>query len=109
MISSAGSVMRWVYRAPGTRINGAASYTVGEYQAATSQKAHSMNATELVRDPVCGMDVDPVWASAAGLTSEHDGQTYYFCGRGCKLEFEDHPSNVLDAAPASAMGTEAPQ
>jgi xanthine dehydrogenase accessory factor len=38
-----------------------------------------------VTDPVCGMTVDP-------LTSphrlEHDGHTYWFCGAGCKAEFE---------------------
>jgi FAD binding domain len=32
-------------------------------------------------DPVCGMTVDIVSAGASGLTTEHDGDTYYFCGR----------------------------
>ena len=31
-------------------------------------------------DPVCGMEVD---METATLTSEHDGTTYYFCGKGC--------------------------
>ena len=38
-----------------------------------------------VVDPVCGMTIDP--ASAAGA-SEHDGQTYYFCSKGCKEKFD---------------------
>lgn len=43
------------------------------------------------KDPVCGMDVNREVASAQALLSEHDGQTYYFCGRGCKLEFDEDP------------------
>jgi len=35
------------------------------------------------KDPVCGMEVD----TATDLHFEYDGETYYFCGRGCKLEF----------------------
>ena len=30
----------------------------------------------LVKDPVCGMDVDP---STSKLTFAYDGQTFYFC------------------------------
>ena len=33
---------------------------------------------------------------AAGLTVEHEGQTYYFCGRGCRLEFLDDPKRFFD-------------
>lgn len=47
-------------------------------------------------DPVCGMTVDIAHAAASGLTSEVSGTTYYFCGRGCKLEFEDAPEKYLD-------------
>lgn len=36
-------------------------------------------------DPICGMTVDP--QKAAG-TSERDGQTYYFCSKGCKEKFD---------------------
>ena len=43
-------------------------------------------------DPVCGMDVD---TSTATFVSEHDGVTYYFCGRGCKLDFDEDPENFL--------------
>lgn len=45
-----------------------------------------------VRDPVCGMDIDP--ASAAGK-SEYKGQTYYFCSAGCKKSFEKDPEKYL--------------
>jgi Cu+-exporting ATPase len=48
------------------------------------------------RDPVCGMDVNPEVARAAGHTAEHDGTTYYFCGRGCLLEFRDDPQRFFE-------------
>jgi Cu+-exporting ATPase len=45
------------------------------------------------KDPVCGMDVD---TSATDLKLEHDGTTYWFCGKGCFLEFRDDPERFLD-------------
>jgi YHS domain-containing protein len=47
-------------------------------------------------DPVCGMDVNSEIASALGLTTEHDGTTYAFCGKGCKLEFDEDPAKFFD-------------
>ncbi len=44
-------------------------------------------------DPVCGMEVD---TEGAELTSEYEGKTYYFCSRGCKLDFEEDPPRYLD-------------
>jgi YHS domain-containing protein len=41
-----------------------------------------------VRDPVCGMDVDPMTAAAK---SEYMGKTYYFCAPGCKKAFVANP------------------
>jgi P-type Cu+ transporter len=41
-----------------------------------------------MKDPVCGMDVDP--AKAAG-TSEYQGKTYYFCAKACKTKFDANP------------------
>lgn len=54
------------------------------------------DATSSVIDPVCGMTVDPETARAAGLSAEHAGQTYHFCGKGCLLEFRDDPEKYLD-------------
>ncbi len=28
-------------------------------------------------------------------TAEHEGTTYYFCGKGCRLDFEDDPGRIL--------------
>jgi P-type Cu+ transporter len=44
------------------------------------------------RDPVCGMDVD----TDTDLQIEYDGEIYYFCSRGCLLEFEEDPEHYLD-------------
>ena len=52
--------------------------------------------TPMAQDPVCGMVVNPEVASAAGLAVEHEGQSYYFCGRGCRLEFLDDPERFFD-------------
>lgn len=40
-------------------------------------------------DPVCGMTVD---IRSAKFTTEHDGQTIYFCCPACKSQFEKEPS-----------------
>jgi Cu+-exporting ATPase len=46
----------------------------------------------LVKDPVCGMDVDPT--TAAGK-SDHDGLTYYFCSDACKQAFDAEPHKFV--------------
>jgi P-type Cu+ transporter len=45
-----------------------------------------------VRDPVCGMTVDP--ERAAGLV-EYQDQTYYFCSQGCAAKFQGNPERYL--------------
>ena len=47
-------------------------------------------------DPVCGMQVDPATARERGLTSDYEGQTYFFCGKGCKLDFDEDPAHFLE-------------
>lgn len=49
----------------------------------------------MVKDPVCGMDVDP--KTAAGK-SDYQGQTYYFCSPGCKKAFDKEPGKYVKAA-----------
>ncbi|HEV2417224.1 MAG TPA: heavy metal translocating P-type ATPase [Terriglobia bacterium] len=48
----------------------------------------------MVKDPVCGMTVDP--ARAAG-NATHNGKTYYFCGLGCLNKFKTQPEKYLAA------------
>ena len=47
-------------------------------------------------DPVCGMSVDRATARARGLISDHSGVEYVFCGRGCKLDFDEDPGRFLE-------------
>lgn len=51
-----------------------------------------MAAVEHVKDPVCGMMVDPL--QAAG-THEHHGQTYYFCSTHCVNRFKSDAEGFL--------------
>lgn len=44
-----------------------------------------------ILDPVCDMVVDVEAQRGRGLTSEHDGTTYAFCGPGCKKAFDKDP------------------
>jgi Cu+-exporting ATPase len=53
----------------------------------------------VVKDPVCGMDVET--AAAAGH-SEHKGHTYYFCGLSCKQKFDLNPEQYLEKSAGSA-------
>ena len=46
-------------------------------------------------DPVCGMEVDP---NMTVFKAEHNGLTYYFCSRGCMLDFQESPEKYLDPA-----------
>ncbi|RUL87019.1 heavy metal translocating P-type ATPase [Tautonia sociabilis] len=61
-----------------------------------------------VRDPVCGMEVDP--AHAAG-SHEWSGKTYHFCSQGCLEKFRADPGTYLAAdgqpagPPVAAPGT----
>jgi YHS domain-containing protein len=52
-------------------------------------------------DPVCGMEV--VMAGAVN-TAEYRGRTWYFCGKGCRLEFQDDPERFLDPGHVPSMG-----
>src|SRR5690348_9738957 len=51
-----------------------------------------------VKDPVCGMTVDP--AKAAGKV-EHKGKAYFFCSKRCAERFAQDAEKFL-AAPGTA-------
>ena len=51
-------------------------------------------------DPVCGMDVE---SEGARFTAEHEGRTYYFCSRGCMLDFQEDPQRFLDPGYTPSM------
>ncbi|MGM0632903.1 MAG: heavy metal translocating P-type ATPase [Pseudomonadota bacterium] len=45
-----------------------------------------------VKDPVCGMSVDP---HTAKHRSRHEGKTWYFCSARCQSRFEGNPEQYL--------------
>ena len=51
-------------------------------------------AGKVVRDPVCGMTVDP---SAGKPSVEHDGHVFHFCSAGCQAKFEKSPEAFVEA------------
>jgi Cu+-exporting ATPase len=53
-----------------------------------------MESTTTTIDPVCGMKVSPEKAAAH---AQHDGNTYYFCGKSCLAKFEQDPAKYIDA------------
>ena len=56
-----------------------------------------------VRDPVCGMCVEP---ADARHTAAHAGQTYYFCCARCRERFVAAPDEYLSARPRAAPAPE---
>ncbi len=55
------------------------------------------------KDPVCGMEVDP---ATTQQKAKYQGETYYFCGPGCRKAFEADPAKFLDPAYKPSMGTQ---
>ncbi len=64
------------------------------------------HAAHQVKDPVCGMSVDP---ATAKFRAEHAGETYYFCSAKCQDKFVADPAAYLAKAevpqPAATPGT----
>jgi P-type Cu+ transporter len=62
---------------------------------------------ERVRDPVCGMSVDP---HTTPHRYQHAGRPYFFCSAGCQAKFQADPAKYLapsamTASPAVPAGT----
>ncbi len=55
--------------------------------------------SELVRDPVCGMMIEP---QDAVSHQEYKGQTYYFCNPSCAKRFAAEPQKFLEPKGQSA-------
>jgi Cu+-exporting ATPase len=54
-------------------------------------------------DPVCGMTVEHETSRTKGLQSRHHDADYFFCGKGCKLEFDEDPERYLDSSYVPSM------
>jgi Cu+-exporting ATPase len=52
------------------------------------EKTQEKEAMATVKDPVCGMDIDPKNAAA---TEEYKGKTYHFCSAACHDKYKAEP------------------
>ena len=57
-----------------------------------TQNDDELHAEHLVKDPVCGMSVDP---QSAEHRSTHEEKTQYFCSSRCQSRFEEDPEKFL--------------
>ena len=74
-----------------------------EHDHAGGEHGHHDDAVATVVDPVCGMTVEPETARSRGLQSSYEGRDFFFCGKGCKLEFDDDPARYLDPGYVPSM------
>ncbi|WP_350017039.1 heavy metal translocating P-type ATPase [Rhodanobacter sp. IGA1.0] len=85
---------------------GPARYLVATATHEHDHAAHGdAHGAHLVKDPVCGMSVDP---HTAQHRAEHDGHPYHFCSARCREKFVADPAKYLgerQPAPAAPAGT----
>ncbi len=63
--------------------------------AGMQEKTRVSKAIKLVRDPVCGMEVNADEAKTAGRIADHNHVTYYFCADQCRILFSKNPEQFL--------------
>jgi Cu+-exporting ATPase len=83
--------------APGVALHGIQPGGVGK---PTMGSLPILGSAPRVKDPVCGMLVDPEKAAAK---AEHAGKTYWFCSPRCKERFEREPEKFLVAPGTGGM------
>lgn len=59
--------------------------------------------SNVVKDPVCGMNVDESKARTAGLESEYQQKSYYFCSDICQKQFNKTPDRYLSKPEESSV------
>ena len=59
-------------------------------------KQETSNSATAVKDPVCGMSVNP---ATAKHSLEHGGASHYFCCAGCAEKFKADPEKYLSQTP----------
>jgi YHS domain-containing protein/uncharacterized membrane protein YraQ (UPF0718 family) len=64
-------------------------FTTGGIEMLRAHARRPEEGVKLVRDPVCGMSVDPATATEK---VQYAGDTYYFCSSGCRSNFENNPA-----------------
>src|SRR3990170_2211371 len=73
---------------------------------------HAPHGHTAVRDPVCGMTIDP---GSAAASAEYAGMRYYFCSADCAAKFRANPDTYVGqggrrhpGAPSAASAASAP-
>lgn len=66
---------------------------------------HPIKDGAAVRDPVCGMTIDP---ATAKYHRQHAGADYYFCSAKCDAKFAANPTQYVGAALATPTGPPTP-
>ncbi|MGW9329947.1 heavy metal translocating P-type ATPase [Bosea sp. NPDC055594] len=67
---------------------------------------HGHAAPDSVKDPVCGMTVDP---ATAKYSASHAGKRYFFCSEGCRGKFEAKPAAYAEDAAPKPTAAPAPE
>jgi Cu(I)/Ag(I) efflux system membrane fusion protein len=78
---------------PGERIVVSGNFLI-DSESRMKTATEAMSGTGSI-DPSCGMMVDEGKSKEAGLTSVHQGKTYYFCSPECKQNFDKAPEKYL--------------
>jgi Cu+-exporting ATPase len=65
----------------------------------TAHVHHDHDRVPTVKDPVCGMTVDP---ATAKHRAEHAGHSYFFCSPKCREKFVANPDSYLKPVAATA-------
>ncbi len=67
---------------------------------------HGHATPDSVKDPVCGMTVDP---ATAKYSASHAGKRYFFCSDGCRGKFEAEPAAYAEGATPKPAEAPAPE
>jgi len=67
-------------------------HTDHHHRAASAPDMAALPSAGLVKDPVCGMTVDP---ARAQHHADHAGRSYHFCSAGCRTKFVAAPERYL--------------
>ena len=57
-----------------------------------------------IKDPVCGMEIDP---QSAFASRQAKGQTFYFCSENCVKQFDASPEKYVTVIPSATTGVAA--
>jgi Cu+-exporting ATPase len=79
---------------------------MGQHQHHEHLHSPTLPGAATVKDPVCGMSVDPTTAPGS---NEWHGTTYYFCSQKCLAKFKRNPQKFVGDSPKSVIQSTARQ